>query len=167
MPLRESRPASTLTLSTLLPDLDIKHSCSTVLSYCQNLRPDLTDIPWPDMVFFTDGSSFMQGRTRYAGAAVAAPDSVVCASALPPRTSAHKAELIALTQDLKMTKGKITNVHTDSQYTIATANALGLTAERETIENKDEILALAEALRLPLRVAIVHCPGHQRAWRRG
>lgn len=69
----------------------------------------------------------MQGGTRHAGVAVAAPDSIVWASVLLPRTSAQKAELIALTQ--KLTKGKIANVHRDNRYTIATANALGLIAE--------------------------------------
>jgi ribonuclease HI len=71
---------------------------------------------------------------------------------------------------LSLAKGKIANIYTDCRYTIARANVLGLyirkgrllTAEGKTIKNKDEILALLEALRLPLKVAIVHCPGHQK-----
>lgn len=36
-----------------------------------------------------------------------------------------------------------------------------LTAKGKTIKNKKEILALLEALWLPLKVAVIHCPGHQ------
>ena len=37
-----------------------------------------------------------------------------------------------------------------------------LTAEGKTIKNKEEILALLEALWLPLKVAIIHHPRHQK-----
>lgn len=37
-----------------------------------------------------------------------------------------------------------------------------LTAEVNTIKNKEEIFALLEALWLPLKVATIHCPGHQK-----
>lgn len=38
-----------------------------------------------------------------------------------------------------------------------------LTAEKETTKNKQEILDLLAALWLPKKLAIIHCPGHQKA----
>jgi hypothetical protein len=37
-----------------------------------------------------------------------------------------------------------------------------LTAEGKTIKNKEGILALLEALELPLKVPTIHCPGHRK-----
>lgn len=67
-------------------------------------------------------------------------------------------------------RDKVLNVYTDSRYTFATAHIHGaiyrerglLTAEGKTIKNKDEILTLLAALWLPKRLAIIHCPGHQK-----
>lgn len=91
---------------------------------------------------------------------------MIWAKALPAGTSAQRAELIALTQALKMTKGKRLN----SRYAFATAHIHGeiyrrrglLTSEGKDIKNKAEILALLEALFLPKRLSIMYCPGHQK-----
>ena len=93
------------------------------------------------------------------------------AEALPPGTSAQRAELIALTKALQLGKDKKLNVVTDSQYTFATAHIHGavyrerglLTAKGKTIKNKEEIKALLSALWLPKNLAIIHCPGHQKS----
>ena len=37
-----------------------------------------------------------------------------------------------------------------------------LTTDGKTVKNKEEILALLEALWLPLKVDIILCPGHQK-----
>lgn len=37
-----------------------------------------------------------------------------------------------------------------------------LTAEGKTVKNKQEILKLLQAIRLPQQVAVIHCQGHQR-----
>lgn len=37
-----------------------------------------------------------------------------------------------------------------------------LTLEGKTIKNKDEIQAFFKALWLPKKLAVTHCPGHQR-----
>lgn len=65
----------------------------------KNIRPDLTDIPEPDAecIYFTDGSSFIQNGTKFPRAAMVDLDSLIWATALPPGTSAQKAELKALT----------------------------------------------------------------------
>jgi ribonuclease HI len=77
----------------------------------------LTDIAWPDpkCIYILDGSSFIQNGIRYAGV-VMDLDSVIRAMILPPGTSAQKAEVKALTQALKIAKGAIANIYTDSRW---------------------------------------------------
>ena len=95
---------------------------------------------------------------------------VIWASALPLGTSAQRAKLIALTQALKKAEGKKANIYTDSRYAFATAHVHGemyrrrglLTSEGKEIKNKNEILDLLQALFLPKRLSIIHCPGHQK-----
>ena len=82
---------------------------------------------------------------------------VVWATALPPGTSAQRAELIALTQALKKAEGMKANIYTDSRYAFATAHVHSeiywrrglLTSEGKEIKNKNEILDLLQALFLP------------------
>ena len=95
---------------------------------------------------------------------------IVWAEALPPGTSAQRAELIALTKALQLGKDKKLNIITDSQYAFATAHIHGaiyrerglLTAKGKTIKNKEEIKALLSALWLLKKLAIIHCLGHQK-----
>lgn len=120
--------------------------------------------------WFTDGSSFVVEGKRRAGAAVVDGKSVIGASSLPEGTSAQKAELIALTQALRLAEGKAINIYTDSRYAFATAHVHGaiyrqrgiLTPAGKDIKNKEEILSLLEAFHLSRKVAIVHCSGHQK-----
>ncbi|XP_055463850.1 uncharacterized protein LOC129677215 [Psammomys obesus] len=161
-------PASLLPLS----ESPETHDCLQILAEVHGTRPDLTDQPLPDADFtwYTDGSSFLDNGERRAGAAITTETEVIWAKALPPGTSAQRAELIALTQALRMAKGKKLNVYTDSRYAFATAHIHGeiyrrrglLTSEGKEIKNKTEILALLEALFLPLKLSIIHCLGHQK-----
>ncbi|XP_041498785.1 uncharacterized protein LOC121441642 [Microtus oregoni] len=135
-------------------------------------RPDLTDQPLrdEDVTWYTDGSSFLREGERKAGAAVTTETEVIWAQPLPAGTSAQRAELVALTQALRMAEGKKLNVYTDSRYAFATAHVHGeiyrrrglLTSEGKEIKNKTEILALLKALFLPRKLSIIHCPGHQK-----
>ena len=117
-----------------------------------------------------DGSSFVQNEQRYADAAVTTETEVIWAAPLAGGTSAQKAELIALTEALKRGREKNLTIYTDSRYAFATAHIHGaiyrerglLTAEGKTIKNKETILELLQTLWLPKKLAIVHCPGHQR-----
>ncbi|XP_029416273.1 uncharacterized protein LOC115069185 isoform X1 [Nannospalax galili] len=122
--------------ATLLPDLDLDmplHDCVGILSQVHRLRKDLTDQPLPD------GSSFVQNGQRYVGAAVVTE--TVWAAALPVGTSAQRAELIALTEALKLGRDRKLNMYMDSGYAFATAHVHGaiyqerglLTAEVKTI----------------------------------
>ncbi|XP_033052073.1 uncharacterized protein LOC117074576 isoform X2 [Trachypithecus francoisi] len=168
-------PPTTLNPALLLPNLDLNaplHDCTEILAQVYRIREDLQDRPLPDadLVWFTDGSSFIHQGQRYAGAAVTSETEVIWAEPLPPGTLAQKAELIALTQALTLGAGKKLTVYTDSRYAFATAHIHGaiyrerglLTAEGKEVKNKKEILALLAALWRPEKLAIVHCPGHQK-----
>ena len=75
------------------------------------------------------------------------------------------AELYALIQALQLSKGKKTNIYTDSRYVFATLHVHGalykerglLTANRKDIKNKKEILTPLDAVWDPKRVAVIHC----------
>lgn len=134
------------------------------MRHCIEGLGEYTDIPWPDVehTCFTDGSSLVQNGAKRAGAAVLdlAPDSIVWAAALSLGTLAQKAKPRALTQALKLSEGAKVNIYTESRHAFATAYVHRpiflerglLTAEQKTIKNKAEILALPEALWLPLNV---------------
>ena len=73
--------------ATLLPDDDPKqpiHNCLEILENVTCTRPDLTDDPWPnpEATIFTDGSSFVTERIRYAGATMVTTETVIWAQAL-------------------------------------------------------------------------------------
>lgn len=168
-------PAS-LNPATLLPkpgtESQVSHDCHQVLAEAHGTREDLTDLPMSDAehTWYTDGSSFLHQGERKAGAAVVDGETVIWASALTPGTSAQKAELVALTEALRVAKGKKVNIYTDSRYTFATAHIHGeiyrrrglLTSGGKDIKNKQEILDLLQALHLPKKLSIIHCPGHQK-----
>ena len=60
-----------------------------------------------ELIWFTDGSSFIKDGQRKAGAAIVDDSGkIIWAEALPLGTSAQKAELIALIQALERAKGK-------------------------------------------------------------
>lgn len=116
--------------ASLLPDPDLDaplHDCVDILAQVHGLREDLQDYPLTDteVVWFTDGSSSVREGQRYAGAAVTSETEIIWAGALPPSTSAQKAELIALTQAPKLGQGLRMTVYTDSRYAFATAHVHG------------------------------------------
>ena len=68
----------------------------------------------PDWELYTDGISFMENGHRQVTYVVVTIDEVIEALALAIRTSAQKAELIALTTALELTQEKSVNIYTDS-----------------------------------------------------
>ena len=130
-------------------------------------RPDLRDqpIPDPDLVLYANGTSLVKQRQRLSGHAVVMEETIVEASSLPSHRSAQWAKLYALIQDLQLSKGKKTNIYTDSRYAIATLHvhkALNkerglLTASGKYIKNKEEIKTILEAAWEPEKVAVIHC----------
>ena len=149
------------------------HDCDEILAGVTAMRKDLTDTPLDnsELKWFTDGSSYVKDGQRRAGAAVVDDSGqTIWAEALPPDTSAQKAELIALIQALERAKGKKITIFTDSRYAFGTVHIQGpiyrergfLTAEGKEIKNLPEICRLLEAVQMPQAVSIVHVPGHQK-----
>lgn len=118
-----------LNLATLLPvpDSTLTHSCKQLLDTITSSHPDMRDQAYEkvDLTLFTDGSSFIKDGQWYAGAAVTTENKVLWQKALPPGTSAQRAELIGLTKALQMAEGKTVNIYTDSRYAFATAHIHG------------------------------------------
>lgn len=113
-----------LNLATLLSEADETpvHRCEEILAKETGTRSDLIDRPWPGVMnWFTDRSCFVVEGKRMAGAAVVDGKTTIWASSLPEGTSAQKAELIALTQALRLAKGKAVNIYMDSRYAFAAA----------------------------------------------
>ena len=106
--------------ATLLPNAEKDrplHDCSEILAEALAARKDLTDVPLSnsELVWFTDGSSYVKDGQRKAGAAIVDDSGqTIWAKTLPPNTSAQKAELIALIQALEQAKGKRVTIFTDS-----------------------------------------------------
>lgn len=137
-----------------------------------SLRPGLCDQPLPNAhcTLFVDGSSVVdsQGCRRAAYAVVTLTDTVEAAP-LPAGTTSQKAEFIALTRALQLSKGLRITIYTDSKsaFLIAhTHSALWwersfLTTKGTPVVNGPPIAKLLEPLQLPSEVAIVHCRGHQ------
>ena len=91
------------------------HNCKEILAEEIGTRPDLTDQLWPGAAtWFTEERSFVVEGKRRAGAAVVDGKSVIWSSSLSEGTSAQKAELITLTQVLRLAEGKAINIYTDS-----------------------------------------------------
>ncbi|RMB89934.1 hypothetical protein DUI87_33708 [Hirundo rustica rustica] len=151
---------------------ELVHDCVEIIEQVYASREDLKNAPIdsPDWELFTDGSSFVENGTRYAGYAVVTTLQVIEAKALPPGTSAQKAEIRALTRALELSKGKRVNVWTDSKYAFGVVHVHGalwkerglLTSQGSTIKHRDEILLLLEAVREPEAVAVMHVPGHRK-----
>jgi ribonuclease HI len=105
-----------------------------------------------------------------AGAAVVNGKQTIWASSLPKETTAQRAELITRTQALRLAEEKNINIYTDSRYSFATAHIHGtiyrqrglLTSAGKDIKNKEETMSLLEAIHLPKKLAIIHCPSHQK-----
>jgi ribonuclease HI len=81
-------------------------------------RPDLTDWPLknPDLELYTDGSSFFKNGVRHAELAVVTEFGILKSGPLPPNTSAQLAELVALTEVLRLSKEQRVNIYTVSKY---------------------------------------------------
>ena len=102
----------TLNPATLLPNPEGDsplHDCDEILARVTAIWKDLTDTPLDnsELIWFTDGSSYVKDGQRQAGAAVVDDSGrMIWAETLSPDTSAQRAELIALIQALERAKGK-------------------------------------------------------------
>ena len=109
--------------ATFLPDEagPLDHSGLEILDEVFSSRPDVTDKPLqnPDLVLYTDGSSFMETGKRMARYAVASDSEVVEVEALPQEWSEQRVELWALIRALKLSQDQQVNIYTDSRYAFA------------------------------------------------
>jgi ribonuclease HI len=135
-------------------------------------RPDLTDRPLknPDLELYTDGSSFVKNGVRHAGFTVVTEFGTLTSGPLPPNTSAQLAELVALTEALRLSKEQKVNIYTDSRYAFLLLQAHAaiwkergmLTTTGSPIKHACDILAFLDAVLLPKEVSVIHCKGHQK-----
>ncbi|RLV83676.1 hypothetical protein DV515_00016423, partial [Chloebia gouldiae] len=135
-------------------------------------RQDLKDEPLDtaDWELFTDGSSFVENGTRYAGYSVVTVFLVIEARALTPGTSAQKAEIIGLTRALILSTGQKVNIWTDSKYAFGVVHIHGalwrerglLSSQGTAIKHREEVVALLDAVHKPEQVAVMHVRGHQK-----
>ena len=101
--------------ATLLPNPEGDsplHDCDEILAGVTAIRKDLTDKPLDnsELIWFTDGSSYVKDGERWEGAAVVDDSGqTIWAEALPLDTSAQKVALIALIQALERAKRKKNN----------------------------------------------------------
>lgn len=92
--------------------------CLETMKAIYSIRADLKEQPLGNAedFWFTDGSSFVKQRVCKAGYAVTTTHKVIEAKSLPSGgTSAQKAEVIAFTPALGLSKGKKINTWTDSK----------------------------------------------------
>ncbi|XP_050842916.1 uncharacterized protein LOC127061041 [Serinus canaria] len=151
---------------------ELAHDCMEIIEQVYSSQMDLKDTPMedPNWELFTDGSSFVENGTRYAGYSVVSTTQVIEAKALPPGTSAQKAEVIGLTRALVLSAGKKVNIWTDSKYAFGVVHIHGalwkerglLSAQGTMIKHHTEVLALLEAVHKPEKVAVMHVRGHQK-----
>lgn len=96
-------PATLLPVGHGPPD----HACIEVMGEVFSTRLDLTDQPLtnPDVEYYTDGSSYVQGNRQLAGYTVVTLHTTIEAKPLPQGALAQKVELIALTQALQLAAG--------------------------------------------------------------
>jgi ribonuclease HI len=135
-------------------------------------QPDSVDRPLKnsDLELYTDGSSFVKNGVRHAGFAVVTEFGILKSGPLPPSTSAQLAELVALTEALRVSKEQRFNIYTDSKYAFLILHAHAaiwkekgmLTTTGSPIKYALDILALLHAVLLPKEVSVIHCKGHQK-----
>lgn len=98
------------------------HNCLEVLDEVFSSRPDLTDKPLqnPDLVLYTDGSSFMEDGKR-----MISDLKVIKTEVLPQGWSTQRAELWALIRALELSRDRRVNIYTNSWYAFATLHVHG------------------------------------------
>ncbi|RLV88254.1 hypothetical protein DV515_00015505 [Chloebia gouldiae] len=160
-----------LTQCTTSEGSPLEHDCMEVIEHTCAARADLKEVPLeqPDWELFTDGSNFMENGIRHAGYVVTTISTAVEARALPPNTSAQKAELVALTRALELGEGEKVNIWTYSKYAFGIVHVHGavwreqglLSSQGMHIKHQDAVLQLIRAVQKSEQVAIMHCKAHQ------
>ncbi|KAG6920350.1 hypothetical protein G0U57_000382, partial [Chelydra serpentina] len=161
--------------ATLLPDLPVppdSHNCVEVVSSILCVRADLFDVPLanPDLICFTDGSSFYSEEQRFTSYAVTSQWDVIEAASLPGNWGAQAAELYALARACQLATGKTVSIYTDSHYAFGVIPChihlwkfRGFqTATGKPIQHLALVHRLLNTLQAPRTIAIIHCRAHTR-----
>lgn len=122
-----------------------------IYAWWEDLKDHLDNL---DKIWFSDGSSFVQNETMYAG--------YTEAKALSSGTSGQLAKVILLTRALTLGEGKRITIYTDSKYDVLVLHAQAtIWKETEYPASWDtpakygpQILELLEAIHLPQEVAV-------------
>ncbi|XP_056311200.1 uncharacterized protein LOC130222695 [Danio aesculapii] len=165
-----------INMADLMTDGD-HHDCAPLTDRLSVAREGLTASPLPEtdnpITLFTDGSCHRaDDGTLKAGFAVVQlqGDQFVTIQAEPliGKQSAQKAELLALINALRHSKGQAVNIYSDSAYAVSTAHVelpvwirCGFTTSSgRPITHEKEARELSVAIMLPDKVAIIKCTGH-------
>ncbi|XP_073408150.1 protein NYNRIN-like [Dendrobates tinctorius] len=135
--------------------------------------PNVTDtsLSNPDFIFFVDGSRYADESGKFhTGYAVVSPHETIVAKALPPHMSAQEAELTALNEALKLSKGQTANIYTDSRYAFGIVHDFGvlwrtrgfMTAAGTPIKHATLIRDILENVAQTQGVAVMRVPAHTR-----
>uniref|UniRef100_A0A8C6M250 ribonuclease H n=1 Tax=Nothobranchius furzeri TaxID=105023 RepID=A0A8C6M250_NOTFU len=151
------------------------HSCQQRTSEEEMVRTDLQAQPLqnPDKQWFTDGCCHRdseQGLKAAWAIVEHAPSGwqTVRAEELVGMQSAQRAEVKAIVEALRLGTGLRINIYSDSAYAVGALHvelkqwlrAGFLTTSNKPIRHEQDMKDLAEALLLPLEVAVVKCKGH-------
>ena len=96
-------------------------SCLEILDHRTKPQEGLSGEPLtkPELIWYTDGNSFVLNGKRIAGYAVVSNFETIEGKYLPGQL----AELIGITQALELRKGKRVTIHTDSKYAFLVLHA--------------------------------------------
>lgn len=141
---------SAVSFSSVQEKGQLEHDCLATIKHVYPSREDLRErlLDDPDRDLYTDGSIFVENGICYTEYVVTTENSVIEANSLPCTTSAQKAELIALTRALELSKEKKVNIWTDSKYAFGVVDVHGilwkergsLSSQGTSIKYKEEIL---------------------------
>ena len=106
-----------------------------------------TPLDNPDMDIFTDGSSFFWDGKHKAVYTLVTAEQVLEAKSLPQGTSAHLAELVALTRALELHKGQRVNILMDSKYAYLTLHAHAAIWKESLKQQQENLLNISERSR--------------------
>ena len=169
------RVCQTLNPATLVPDIPtppLDRQCMQIINKLYFSCPDLseTTLSDPQEEWYTDGGSFVEKGERKVGYDAVSLEETSESGSLPPGTSAQKAELFALTRALELGEGKRINVYMDCKYVSLILHAHAaiwkergmLSARSSPIKHKELIFRFLEAVKLPAKLALIHCKVHQK-----
>ncbi|XP_067894152.1 ribonuclease H-like [Heterodontus francisci] len=123
----------------------------------------------PDLTLYVDGSRwYVNGQFRMGWAVVNQHGTVVGNGGLERTLSAQMAELVALTEALRLAEGKRENIFTDSRhafgvvhgYMAAWSRRGYLTSMGGHIKHENVVRELVEAARRPTKAAVIKIKAH-------